>query len=124
MKAKFSQIPYTFKGAKVKIKIEVSSDISITPFIARQRANVFLLTHFGNLLSAGEPKLLINKTNLRWVIPVIYTIPKRLSKQVGELAMDVNTGEIILSESNPSSLKEINDYVQHLYQTSLKDSPL
>lgn len=72
--------------------------------------------HLGNLLWADEPKLVVNENNLRWRIPVIYTIPERLRKQVGELVMDVNTGEIILHESNPATLKEIEEHVQQIYQ--------
>ncbi|MBC8185420.1 hypothetical protein H8E88_30365 [candidate division KSB1 bacterium] len=124
METQFSQIPNTQKSSKVKIKIELSSDINVSSFIARQKTNVFLLTRIGNLLSAGEPKLAVNDRNLRWLIPVIYTIPKQISQQVAELVMDVNTGEIILHESNPSTLKEIEDYVQHIYQNTSKNSSL
>ena len=118
METQFSQIPLSQKAAKVKIKIELSSEINITPFVARQKANVFLLTHLGNLLWAAEPKLAVTGENLRWMIPVMYTIPRHISKQVGELAMEVNTGEIILRESIPSKLNEIEEHVQHLYQTT------
>jgi hypothetical protein len=104
---------------------ELSSDeINMTSFIARQKANVFLITHLGNMLWAGEPKLAVAKNNLRWIIPIMYTIPKRVSKQVGELAMDVNTGEIILRESNPSTVEEIDQYVQHIFQTATQNSSL
>ena len=118
MKTEISHIPLAKKGAKVKVKIELSSEIDITPFVARQRANIFLLTHLGNLVSAGEPKLSITEGRLRWVVPVFYTIPKHSSTQVGELAMDVNIGEIILSESNPSSMNEIENHVEALYQSA------
>jgi DUF1680 family protein len=46
----------------------------------------------------------------------MYTIPKHSIKQVAELAMDVNTGEIILNVSTPSSIEKIEDHVQHIYQ--------
>ena len=124
METQFSQIPLMQKATKVKIKIELSSEINVTPFIARQKANVFLLTHLGNLLWAAEPKLSVTERNLRWMIPVMYTIPKRISKQVGELAMDVNTGEIILRESTPSTIKEIEEHVQHIYQTTSQSASL
>ena len=124
METKFSQLPITHKNTKVKIKIELSSEINVTSFIARQKANVFLLTHLGNLLYAAEPKLSVTKKNLRWMVPVIYTISKHISKQVGNLAMDVNTGEIILRESTPSTIQEIEEHVQHIYQTTSKSAPI
>jgi len=124
LETQFSQIPLTQKAGKVKIKIELSSEINVTPFIARQKANVFLLTHLGNLLWAAEPKLSVTERNLRWMIPVMYTIPTHISKQVGELAMDVNTGEIILRESTPTTTKEIEEHVQQIYQTTSQSASL
>ena len=124
METQFSELPLAQKTSKVKIKIEVSSEINVTAFIARQKANVFLITHLGNLLWAGEPKLAVNKNYLRWVIPIMYTIPRHISKQIGQLAMDVDTGEIILRESNPSTIEEIDQYVQHIFQTTTQNSSL
>ena len=106
----------------MKRKIKPSSEMNVTSFIARQKANVFLIAHLGNMLWAGEPKLAVAADELRWVIPIMYTIPKHITKQVGELAMDVNTGEIILRESNPSTLEEIDQYVQHIFQTADQNS--
>jgi hypothetical protein len=114
METEFSQLSIIQNAAKVKIKIEISSEINITPFIARQKINVFLLTNFGNLLSAAEPKLCVTEKCLRWIIPVMFTIPGKISKRVAELAMDVNTGEIILHESNPTTIKEIENNVENI----------
>ncbi|MDW7680432.1 MAG: hypothetical protein SCK70_07690 [bacterium] len=116
METQFSQLPINQKNTKVKINIELTSEINITHFVARQKANVYLLMHLGNLLWADEPKLVVNENNLRWRIPIIYTIPERLRRQVGELVMDVNTGEIILHESNPTTLKEIEEHAQHIFE--------
>ena len=124
MEAQFAKLPIHNKNTKVKINIELSSEINITPFVARQKANVFLLTHLGNLLWADEPKLVVNENNLRWKIPIIYTIPKHLRSQVGELVMDVDTGEIILRESNPPTLKEIDEHVQQIYQNHSENTSL
>jgi hypothetical protein len=124
METQFSELPLAQKATKVKIKIELSSEINITSFIARQKANVFLITHLGNMLWAGEPKLAVAENKLRWVIPIMYTIPKHITRQVGDLAMDVDTGEIILRESNPSTIAEIDQYVQHIFQTATQNSSL
>jgi len=124
METTYSQIPFANKSTKIKINIELSSEINISPFIARQKANVFLLTHLGNLLWADEPKLSIIDQRILWKIPVMYTIPRHAVKQVAELAMDVNTGEIILNESTPANIEEIEDHVEHIYQTYLKSASL
>ena len=124
METTFTEIPLANKSTKIKINIELSSEINISPFVARQKANVFLLTHLGNLLWADEPKLSIVDQRVLWKIPVMYTIPKHTIKQVAELAMDVNTGEIILNESTPENIEEIEDHVEHIYQTYLKSTSL
>ena len=122
METTFTEIPLANKSTKIKINIELSSEINISPFVARQKANVFLLTHLGNLLWADEPKLSIIDQRIFWKIPVMYTIPKHIVRQVAELAMDVNTGEIVLNESTPDNIKEIEDHVEHIYQTYLKSA--
>ncbi|MCI0494804.1 hypothetical protein L0Z72_07330 [candidate division KSB1 bacterium] len=98
--------------------------MKVTSFIARQKANVFLITHLGNMLWAGEPKLAVAADELRWVIPIMYTLPKHIIKKVGELAMDVDTGEIIHRESNPSTIEEIDQHVQDIFQTTAQDSSI
>ncbi|MDZ7342227.1 MAG: hypothetical protein ONB27_12795 [candidate division KSB1 bacterium] len=108
----------------MKRKIKPSSEMNITSFIARQRANVFLITHLGNMLWAGDPKLAVAENKLRWLIPIMYTVPKHIVKQVGNLAMDVDTGEIILRESNPSTIAEIDQYVQHIFETTTQNFSL
>ena len=108
METQISNLPITNKCAKVKI--------NITPFIAKQKANVFLLTHLGNLVWANEPSLLVTNETIRWIIPVFYTFPKHASKHVADLAMDVNTGEILLRESKPSNLSEIEESINLCHQ--------
>ena len=64
----------------MKRKIKPSSEMNVTSFIARQKANIFLITHIGNMLWAGEPKLAVTENKLRLVIPIMYTIPHRITK--------------------------------------------
>jgi hypothetical protein len=106
MKAQMTKTPLSTNGTKVKVKIELSSEINISPFIARQKANVFLLTHLGNLVWANEPKLSMSNGGLHWIVPICYTIPNHSSTQVGELAIDVNNGEVILTDSTLLLLKK------------------
>ncbi len=99
----------------VKVKIEVTSDIQITAFVARQNTNVFLLNHLGNLVSAGDPALQITGDRLCWKVPVRCALPEESMRTVGDLAVDVNTGEILLSESTPSDLETLCNIVNLAY---------
>jgi len=101
----------------------VSADINITPFVARQNVNVFLLNHVGNLVSAGEPSLLINGDRLRWKVPVRCALPSKGMASVGEVAVDVNTGEILLEESTPSVLEALQNAVERAYATAERATP-
>ena len=102
----------------VKIKIEVTSDIQITAFVACQNANVFLLNHLGNLVSAGDPALQVAGDRLRWKVPIRCALSKKGMQTIGDLAVDVNTGEILLSESTPSNLETLRNIVDLTYATT------
>jgi hypothetical protein len=100
------------------IKIEVHSEIRITEFVARQNANLFLLNHFGNLVSAGDPGLQISGSNLCWKVPIRCAVPKTGMQTVGDLAVDVDTGEILLSASTPSDFDILHHVVDLAYASS------
>ena len=85
---------------KVQIKLEVAAECNITPFVARQKVNRFLLLSVGNLLMADEPSLDISPNTLSWRVPVVYALPERgILGKVGELCVDADNGQIILEES-------------------------
>lgn len=117
MKAAITPSPLP-EQAEINLKIEVKSRFNITSLVACQNVNLFLLFNLGNLVTAGEPILLIGE-KLRWRVPVIYSLPgKGQLGQVGELAVDVETGEIIMEESQPSSLEEMDRHVEYLYSSA------
>ena len=105
----------TMEERGVKVKIEVTSDIRVTAFVARQNANMFILNHFGNLISAGESALQVTPEGLCWKVPIRCALPQAGMQTVGDLAIDVNTGEILLSQSTPSDLKTLHDFVEMAY---------
>ena len=43
----------------VNVKIEVTAQINVSAFVARQKANRFLITQVGDQLGAGEPELVV-----------------------------------------------------------------
>ncbi|MBI1930207.1 hypothetical protein HYR99_38895 [Candidatus Poribacteria bacterium] len=76
---------------KVQIKLEVAAECNITPFVAKQKVNRFLLLSVGNLLKADEPSLDISPNVLRWRVPVVYALPDRgIVGKVGELYVDAD----------------------------------
>lgn len=83
------------------LRLEVSAQFNITPFVARQRVNRYLLERVGNLLGSGEPELKVG-TRLIWRVPVLYALPDRgILGEVGYLLLDAQTGELLVEESTP-----------------------
>ncbi len=69
--------------------------VNVTPFIARQKVNVFLLDKAGTGLLSGSPGLAIIGERLCWRIPVTLALPGlgRVGK-VSSVDVDAQTGEV------------------------------
>ncbi len=85
-------------ASRVSMKIEVSADVNVSAFVARQKANGFLILQIGDQLAAGEPELHIER-ELSWRIPVFFS-PSRQGNLgiVGHLLVNANTGEVSLTD--------------------------
>ena len=81
-------------------------DLFETAVSARRKVNAFLATHVGNLLLAGEPTLSITE-RIVWRVPVDVTDPVngRLGL-VGEVDVDVDSGELLLTSAQISQLEQ------------------
>ncbi|MDZ7262683.1 MAG: hypothetical protein ONB05_11340 [candidate division KSB1 bacterium] len=98
--------------ARISFKIEVDSSFNISAFVARQKANLYLLMHLGELVSTGEPELWLEK-QIYWRLPIIYSLPSvGTLGTIGELLVRTDNGNIELKE--PQSLKEIEKRVKNL----------
>jgi len=94
---------------KVQIKLEIAAECNITPLVARQKVNRFLLSSVGNLLMADEPSLEISPNALRWRVPVMYALPDRgIVGKVGELYVDADNGHVLLKESTSLEVLAVN----------------
>jgi hypothetical protein len=58
---------------KLKYKLTFEGELNITPYVARQKANYFLVMHVGNLVLAGEPNLEFHEGGVNWRVPAILT---------------------------------------------------
>jgi hypothetical protein len=103
--------------AEVRYRMEVSFRFNVTPYIARQNANIYLLNRVGNMLSAGEPVLLLGE-HPYWKVPVLCSFPEFSRREkIGELAVDVNSGAILLENSHSSSPQEIERHAETAYHS-------
>jgi hypothetical protein len=91
--------------AKVKVEISVTAEINFTAQAARRRVNKLLLDRVG-LFYSEKPSLVVGE-RLLWRVPVIFSTPTTGPLgQVGELDVDVQTGEILHTPELLDSFKE------------------
>lgn len=103
--------------AEVRYRMEVTFRCAITPFVARQNVNVYLLMNVGNMLSAGEPILSLSE-HPHWKVPVFCAFPEfNRRERIGELAVDVDSGAILLEYSYPASAEEIERHAEIVYRS-------
>lgn len=100
-------------SGRVSVKIEISAEINVSAYVARQKANQFLILQAGDQLCAGEPELVIGP-GLCWRVPVQYT-PSRwgLLGIVGHLLVDAESGEVTIADKQTTS--DLMDRAEALY---------
>jgi hypothetical protein len=85
-------------GATVTIRVEVTAPLNITPFVARQTVNAFVVAQISSQLRSDLPDLVVGE-GLRWSVPVVLTSPARgVVGKVGDVLVDATTGELLVDE--------------------------
>ena len=103
------------KGAAVNIHIEVTAQVNITPYVARQRVAQFIIQHLSSQLLPGTPELRVGE-RLLWCVPIDLASPARgIVGRVGEVLVDVETGEVLADED---TVKRIDANAQDLARRS------
>jgi len=99
------------QAALVDINAHVTATINVTPFLARQKVNVFLLDKVGTGLLSESPDLAAIGGRLYWRVPVALNLPGRgRLGQVGAIDVDVQTGEVLTDDTL------ISDITRHANQ--------
>jgi hypothetical protein len=100
---------------KLKYKVTFEGELNISPYVAKQKANYYLVMHVGNLVMAADPNLEFQQGGARWRVPAILTNPEmgHVGK-IGEVIVDAHTGSVI--ENETTSIKEMHANAEHLAQ--------
>lgn len=102
-------------GATVNIRVEVTAPLNITPFVAQQTVNAFVVSEISTQLRSDPPELVVGE-RLRWSVPVVLTSPVRgVVGKVGDLLVDATTGELLVDEE---SVRRMTDDVHRLAERS------
>ena len=82
-------------GATVRICVDVTAPLNITPFVAQQTVNAFVVTEISSQLRSEPPSLVVGES-LRWSVPVVLTFSARgVVGKVGEILVNATTGELL-----------------------------
>src|SRR3990172_6153081 len=90
---------------QVEIAIKISAAVNVSAFAARQKLNGFLVDEVSLNLHAGEPSLVVGE-RLTWRAPIVLSIPPRGDLgAVGDMDVDVQTGEILYTRQLIQDIK-------------------
>ena len=93
----------------VEIDIKVRAQTQVSATAAQRKVSRLVLDRVSNLLCGNAPTLVVAE-RLRWRVPVWMGFPKLgLVGKVGEIDVDVETGEMIFDESTLEEMRERAD---------------
>ena len=102
--------------SKINLKIEVTAEINVSAFVARQKSNRFLITQAGDQLCAGDPELAIGP-KVSWRVPVQYAPSRRgLLGIVGHLMVDADNGEVTIADGH--TIEDLLKLAETLHERS------
>lgn len=96
-------------SADLEIDIRVRTRLAITAFTAQRKVSRLVLERVSNLLCGQEPTLVVGD-RVRWRVPVWLGFPNMgMVGKVGDIDVDVETGEILFSQRVLDELSERAD---------------
>jgi hypothetical protein len=94
---------------KLKYTFTFEGELNITPYVAKQKANYFLVMRVGNLVIAAEPSLEFHEQGAWWRVPAMLTNPEQGHVgKIGEVVIDAQTGSIIENETTSEKEMQVN----------------
>src|SRR5216683_3296282 len=86
------------QGVTVAIRIELTAQANITPFVARQKVTGFVILEISDRMRGDEPELVVGD-RLCWSVTVVLTSASRgIVGKVGAILVDATTGELLVDE--------------------------
>jgi hypothetical protein len=97
------------QGATVVIRIELTAQANITPYVARQKVTGFVILEISDRMRGDQPELVVGD-RLCWSVPVVLTSPSRgVVGKVGEILVDATTGELLVEKDTVQRMSDDAD---------------
>lgn len=97
------------QGASVAIRIEMTAQANITPFVARQKVTGFVILEISDRMRGDQPELVVGD-RLCWSVPVVLTSPSRgVVGKVGDILVDATTGELLVEKDTVQRMRDDAD---------------
>jgi hypothetical protein len=104
------------QSANVEIDIRLRAQANTTAVTAQRKVSRLMLDRVSNLLCGNPPSLVVAE-RLRWRVPIWLGFPGHgLVGRVGEIDVDLETGEMLFTES---LLEEIGQHADDLARRTL-----
>ena len=104
---------------ELNVQISVEAVVNVDAKTARKRATAWLASEVGNMLMAGDPRLVISGITV-WRLPVLLTSSQvGVIGEVGFVDVDASTGEPLV---NDELRTRILDNVNRLFSPTLSST--
>ena len=94
------------RSGKLDVDVRLSCEVNYTAVVARRRVSGYVASNV-SVLMGGEDPTLVLADRVVWRVPVVLTMPGHgVLGRVGEIDVDVETGEILVTEAILTSIKD------------------
>lgn len=94
------------RSGRLDVDVRLSCEINYTAVVARRRVSGYVASNV-SVLMGGENPTLVLADRIVWRVPVVLTMPGHgVLGRVGEIDVDVETGEILVTEALLTGIKD------------------
>jgi hypothetical protein len=99
---------------QLNVQILVEAVVNVDARSARRQAISWLVSEVGNMLIAGDPRLVISQSTV-WRLPVLLTSSEKgIISEVGFVDVDASSGELVISdELRTQILNNVNRLIRY-----------
>jgi hypothetical protein len=99
-------------NSKVQVNIHIEAELSISAIMARRQVTGYLIDYVSDHLGGEAPVLVVDDKQFLWRVPVmLYLTSRGKIGKVGDIDVDSQTGQLLVSQSLIEELKTRAEYL-------------